>query len=287
MLLPALSVARSGLPIFPCNPRSKKPFTEHGFKDATTDQATIHDWWIRWPDAMIGMPTGMVTEMFVVDLDIKGDGLQLFADLCEQHGGVPVTWTAITPSGGRHLFFRYPQDRHIRNSAGKLGAGIDMRGQGGYVILSPSRRHDGAAYSWDISGEDVDIAQAPGWLLDLIECPDAPAEVPLAIGIGEDGWAQAALQSELGRVLSASEGTRNDTLVRASYALGQIVASGALAHEEVHGRLLIAALAIGLGRTEAEGTIKSGMKAGATQPRERPTPRASDGYTDAYPAALR
>jgi hypothetical protein len=97
--------------------------TEHGSKDATTDQATIHDWLTQWPYTMIGMPTGMITGMFVVDPDAKGDGIQHFADLCEQHGGVPVTMISMTPSRVQHLFFRYPQDRHIRNSAGRLGRG--------------------------------------------------------------------------------------------------------------------------------------------------------------------
>jgi putative DNA primase/helicase len=280
MLLAAVSFARSGTPIFPCHPRSKQPLSKHGFYNATTDQAIIHDWWTRWPDAMIGMPTGMVTEMFVVDLDTKGDGIQHFAALCEQHGGVPITRTATTSSGGRHLYFRYPQDRDIRNSAGKLGRGIDVRGKGGYVIVAPSRRHDGATYSWDTSGKDVGIAQAPRWLLDLIDPPAAPAEVRPTNDKGQARWAQAALHSELGRVLSASEGTRNDTLVRASCALGQIVAGDALTHEEVFGRLLNVALAVGLGRGEAEGTIASGMKAGATQPRQRPASGSGDRHAE-------
>src|SRR5688572_11962316 len=119
----ALSLAREGIPIFPCSPHTKQPLTAHGLKDATTDEATVRSRWTRWPDAMIGMPTGRTTNTFVIDLDTKGDGPKNFAALCQQHGGAPVTKTATTPSGGRHLFFRYPEGRDIRNSVGKLGPG--------------------------------------------------------------------------------------------------------------------------------------------------------------------
>jgi hypothetical protein len=269
MLLAALAFTQSGIRVFPCNPRSKRPLTMHGFKDATIDQDIVVGWWTQWPHAMIGMPTGTSTETFVVDLDTKGNGIEHFAALCEQHGGIPTTKTSTTPSGGRHLFFHYPLNRHVRNSASKLGGGIDVRGQGGYIILPPSQRHDGAAYRWHTSSEDIDTAEAPEWLLNLIDAPTASA-TPRTNGTAASEWAQAALRNELGTVLNAGVGVRNDTLNHASYALGQIVAGGALAHAEVVGRLIDAALAVGLDRDEAERTITSGMKAGADNPRKGP-----------------
>ena len=220
MLRAALSLACEGIPIFPCDPRTKQPLTRHGFKDATTDRAIIESWWSEYPDAMIGMPTGRITGVFVVDLDTKHDGPKHFAALCEQHGGAPVTRTATTPTLGSHLHYRYPEDRHIRNSAGKLGRGIDIRGEGGYIILPPSRRNDGASYCWDIPDGEVSVADAPEWLLDEIDRRARLPTPPPVNGAAGSSWAQAALQSELGRVLSASERERNDTLNRASFALG-------------------------------------------------------------------
>ena len=216
---------------------------------------------------MIGMPTGSGTGIFVVDLDTKSDGPKHFADLCKQHGGQPITRTATTPSGGQHLYFRWPQSRIVRNSTSKLGKGIDIRGEGGYVIAPPSRRNDGLAYRWNSSETDVDIASAPTWLLDLIDPPPTTSLVSSTIETPGSSGAQAALRSELGRVLSASLGERNDILNRASFALGQIVAGGALAHNEVFARLFSAARAVGLLDDEAERTIVSGLSAGIRNPR--------------------
>jgi hypothetical protein len=241
----AVARARGGAPIFPCNAATKAPLTPRGFKDATTDEATIRSWWHDQPNAMIGMPTGSRTGIFVVDLDTKSDGPKHFADLCEQHGGQPITRTATTPSGGQHLYFRWPQSRLVRNSASKLGKSIDIRGEGGYVIVPPSRRNDGAAYRWNSSETDVDIANAPNWLLDLIDPLPATSRVSSTIETPGSNCAEAALRSELGRVLSASFGERNDILNRASFVLGQIVAGGALAHDEVSARLFSAARAVG------------------------------------------
>src|SRR4051794_7866020 len=106
MLVAALDYAGRGVPVFPCNPGSKKPLTEHGFKDATTSQAIISAWWMRWPDAMVGAPTGEVSGIVVLDVDqdaVKGTfGDISFAELIEREGELPDTALATTPRGGRH-----------------------------------------------------------------------------------------------------------------------------------------------------------------------------------------
>src|SRR5215207_5489916 len=84
VLTAALALADRGTAVFPCNPANKRPLTERGFKDATTDPTAIHAWWLRYPKAMIGAPSGRAAGFFVIDLDLKGDGLAHFTVLCER-----------------------------------------------------------------------------------------------------------------------------------------------------------------------------------------------------------
>jgi hypothetical protein len=166
----ALAYAARGWPIFPCNPsmdpkKSKSPLTEHGFKDATTDVAVITAWWERWPNALIGGATGHRT--FCVDLDRKkggSDGIATWEALAAEHGGAPETLSTTTPSTGRHLHFSHVDG--FRNiPLDKLGPGIEIKAEGGYVILPPSRLADGR--TWEANGCDK-IADAPEWLCELI-----------------------------------------------------------------------------------------------------------------------
>lgn len=177
MLAWALAYARAGFKVFPCGSGlsreygesgklvyPKHPLTRHGFKDAITDEATIRGWWARWPHAAIGMPTGTASGLIVVDVDRHGDdnGFASLARLSEQFGfGLPdpVAFSR-TPSGGAHLFFR-AGNVSVRNSTGRIGpyeaAGVDVRGEGGYVIVPPSVMPNGC-YEW--IGETSDAAGA-------------------------------------------------------------------------------------------------------------------------------
>ena len=131
LLIAALAYARAGLPVFPCSPQDKKPLTRFGFKDATTQEKQIRTWWGRWPNAMIGSPTGPETGVFVLDVDRndRTDGFAALASLEKQYGNLPGTLRSVTPRGGSHYFFWW---RHgIKNTAGKLGIGLDVRGDGG------------------------------------------------------------------------------------------------------------------------------------------------------------
>src|SRR2546430_2601035 len=110
---------RSRMPVFPTNALNKKPLTPNGFKDATTDEARIRDWWGRWPNAMVAAPTGSASGMWVTDLDLdpvkKVDGMATLAQLIAQHGEIPKTLMTITPPGGRHLIFVWDSKVEIRN----------------------------------------------------------------------------------------------------------------------------------------------------------------------------
>src|SRR5262249_13965614 len=183
----ALEYARHGIPVFPTNPLDKKPLTANGFKDATKDEVQIRAWWQKWPNAMIGAPTGPTSGMWVVDLDLdpakKIDGAATLNQLIAQRGEIPKTLMTITRRGCRHPIFTWDNNTEIRNSAGKIGPGIDVRGNGGYVCLPPSRNANGGVYRWDPDSADQS-APAPSWLITLAKATKAKA------------WARAALDRE-------------------------------------------------------------------------------------------
>jgi putative DNA primase/helicase len=313
MLDHALALAARGWPVFPCHPATKQPLVksdvpgEGGLKLATIDEAKIRAWWQRWPQAMIGLPTGAPIGAFVVDIDAGEDkatgevfeaaALQL--NLERAIGGpLPATRYALTPRGGVHLYFQLPDDGEVGNRANLLGKGsrIDIRGDGGYVIAPPSVRNDGVAYAW---GDDApDIAIAPMALVDLVlrrgafeekqaggsgigaraaagVKPPAGKGGDSAIAVGDEAvrkYGLSALDAELQTVRQAGPGGRNQALNIASLKLAQLVAAGALNEAFVRAALENAAGDCGLikddGIRSVRATIESGFRKGRTQPRD-------------------
>lgn len=175
----ALNYAARGWPVFPLTPGKKTPATRHGVKDSTTDLDRITAWWTRTPDAGIGIATGPTAGIWVLDIDIDTtkDGRDTLADLETQHGQLPDTLTQLTPSGGEHRVFIWPTSHDIRNSqSGRIGAGLDVRGDGGYICAEPTTLDNGRAYEFDL-GCDT-IADAPVWLLNLVAPTPAPTTTP-------------------------------------------------------------------------------------------------------------
>jgi hypothetical protein len=268
----ALDYARCGIPVFPCNPIDKKPLTPNGFKDATRDETQILGWWQQYPNAMIGAPMGPASNLWAVDLDLdpakKIDGKATLDQLVTQRGALPPTWATITPRGGQHLIFSWDPNVEIRNSASKIGPGIDVRGNGGYICLPPSRNATGGAYQWEPGGPQ-NAALAPPWLVVLAKTKKTSA------------YAKAALDCECKNVASAQPGTRNSTLNTAAFNLFQLVAGGVLDEQEVRDRLFEAAETCRLvaddGAQQVWATIDSGAAAGRQQPRARPQPPLQSG----------
>jgi hypothetical protein len=156
----ALSYAALGQPVFPTKP-DKSPYTARGFKEATTNEATIRAEWKKHPDAGIGIPTGKASGLLVLDRDDRHGGDASLSALIEQHGDLPPTQQASTPSGGAHYAFKYPEGLHIGNSAGKIGKGLDIRGEGGYIVApgcDPARRWENALYP----------ADPPEWMIEAL-----------------------------------------------------------------------------------------------------------------------
>ena len=161
MLNAALAYAARGWRVHPLKPKDKTPISKHGCKDATTDKDQICKWWAKFPDANIGLATGY--EFFVLDID--PDGMAWY-----EANDLPTTHEAVTGRGGRHLLYRMPSGGVIKNSAGKIAPGVDVRGIGGYICAAPSLHPSGTPYTWlDCEGEvpDGPCAEAPLWLVDM------------------------------------------------------------------------------------------------------------------------
>lgn len=247
MLEAALSYADKGWPVFPCNIH-KRPLVAGGFKSATTDKEQVREWWTVWPDALIGCPTG--SDFWVLDVDAPV-GLDSLAELEGKNTPMPCTLEQRTGGGGRHLFFKMPCGINVRNSISRVAPRIDVRGVGGYVIVAPSMHNSGSRYAW--IDEGCPIADAPVWLLTLVMS-------------GKDQHAD--IRALVDMVEKAQEGTRNDTLNKAAFQVGKLVAHGDVERDEGERALRAAANCAGLPATEADKTIASGISAGETaQPR--------------------
>jgi hypothetical protein len=251
-------------------------------KAATTDPDTISRWWGRWPQANIAVRTGATSGLVVLDVDPRHGGNETVRELVRQHGEWPDGPIVRTGSDGWHGYFAHPGEP-IRNSAGRIGPGLDVRGDGGYIIAPPSRHASGACYRWeDLLGE---LPPMPEWLLTLARQP-VPAlrpeqHEPIRLDRAISAWARSALDGEAGEVRSAVEGARNTTLNRAAFCLGQIVGAGILDAGLVERVLLESATGTGLGEREARTTVRSGVEAGMNYPRQpatrTPTPPAREG----------
>ncbi|MEL6189629.1 MAG: bifunctional DNA primase/polymerase [Myxococcota bacterium] len=133
----AKAYARLGHVVFPVRGRDKRPLVRWGTQ-ATDDRRVLDGWWSQWPDAMIGLPTGERNGVLVLDVDCRRGGCGLTA--LRGLGFDPVASTPLcvqTPSEGFHFYFRY--DHPLRNSSGVIAPNVDVRGDGGFVVVPPSR----------------------------------------------------------------------------------------------------------------------------------------------------
>jgi uncharacterized protein (DUF927 family) len=297
----ALGYARQGWPVFPCDPKSKKPLVprdkdEHGkpidgtggLYKATTDEAQIMAWWSKLPSAMVGVATGERAGVWALDPDVDertgANGLEELVRLQDRYGAIPETVTTQTPRGGSHLLFRWDPERPVSNAQGRIPKSINVRGNGGYIVLPPSKRADGRAYEWRRPPEQCDYADAPGWLYALLakdEAADVPRERYNGTRIISDyrraRYAQTALYEIAREVAAAPPGTRNEGLNAGAYRLGRMVARGWIERTIVEHRLFEAATASGLakddGASSVRNTIASGLRAGLEKPADDPPVR--------------
>ncbi len=149
MLDAALRYAERGWPVFPLAAGSKLPRKgSRGFLDATTDESVIREWWRVAPHCNVGMATGTASGVFVLDIDGE-PGAAWIMEQQERGNVLPETLCQRTGGrGNRQYFFNMPAGVLIKSSAGEIAEGVDVRADGGYVVLPPSKITGGGPYGW-------------------------------------------------------------------------------------------------------------------------------------------
>ncbi len=179
VLRAALAYAGKGIPVFPCKPGGKSPLTKHGFEDATTDASRITAWWNAHPEANIGIPTGKRSGILALDVDRDRWGFGSLEALEDEHGELPRTKIVQTGGGGMHYYFRYPGG--VPNTKDRLGAGLETKSTGTYVVAPPSA----TTRPYEVL-DDAPLADAPEWLLATLRRPHSAPSVPASTGIGTE-----------------------------------------------------------------------------------------------------
>lgn len=233
----ALELAFSGLPVFPCAankaPAIGKKAGGRGFIDASSDEAEVRRLFGLVPRArLVGVPTGPDSGFDVLDIDYRHGG---GAWEMENAHRIPETRVHSTMSGGRHYLFKHAPG--VRNSASKktLARGVDVRGDGGYVIHPPSFGY--------VRDSDADIAPWPAWLLALVlkhleaERPLPPPVSGAQVEISEKRL-KAYVDKLLERVGSARDGEKHDTLRKTARLLGGIQAQAGFSDTSAIGWLM-------------------------------------------------
>lgn len=247
-----------------CGSPGKHPRCPRGLHDATRDHDLIDTWWEPSPETPIALAiaTGDPSRRFVVDVDGE-EGAASLRELTAQHGRLPETVTSKTGRGG-HLAWGMPEGRDVRNSASKIGPNIDVRGNGGYVIVPPSPHPAGRRYEWTRDPFNHDVAAAPDWLLELVARPEPVPDLPPpppAEGPHRDRYVEAAIRAECAVVARTPPGGRNDQLNRSAWALARFVATGDAPASVIVWRLARAARMAGLAPREVEKTLASAFGA--------------------------
>jgi putative DNA primase/helicase len=240
--------------------RGKRPILEGWPKTPRPTEAQVRAW---AASGNLGVLTGSASGIIVIDADSGSDVTPL---------DLPETWTAITGGGGRHFVYAINGGSPIGNSSGKLGPHIDVKGEGGQIVLAGSiHPSTGALYQWapDLGPDDLPLADLPAHIAEKLLPRSRPATKPTpAVKVGS-GYARAALAEEAAAVRDAPAREGNDQLNRSAFNLGQLVGAGALDENTVIHELMAVATPR-RPETEARGTIHSGIEAGKREPRKLP-----------------
>jgi len=205
----ALEYARRGWYVFPlhsvnpdtkrctcgdqkCERTAKHPRTKHGVDDATIDATKISKWWKTWPNANIGLACGK-SGVVVVDVDPRNGGDETFQELEKANGNLPRTPMQLTGGGGVHYLLRRPISSDTFRGR-KLPGGIDIKADGGYIVLAPSSHASGTPYRWDAGRhpDDEPIANIPERWLSILVVPAGGEQSEI---LPEDGLLGAAFKA--------------------------------------------------------------------------------------------
>lgn len=267
-----------------------------GLYAATTDIETLTRWWTKEPKANVAIRCGDGLLFFDVDVpnpeeNKHKDGEPTLALLEAENGDFPKTprqrtgeYKQVDGSMRRGWQYAFTIEVEIHNSAGRLGPGVDIRGDGGYVVVAPSVHPSGVNYEWDPDAKpsNTSPAPAPQWLIDLLTAPKhltevkterTPAKAPASTDV-KHKWVKAALDGEYDRVAKSGPGTRNANLNLAAFKLGQLVGGNVLDERTARSTLEAAAEQNGWAAEEGadavSNVISSGMGAGIEKPRDVP-----------------
>lgn len=278
VLSAALAYAAKGLPVFPCKPHNKRPYTEHGFKDASTNAEQIERWWKQWPDALIGIPAGEKSRFWVLDIDDPA----AFEAACK----ISLSPTRRVDTGkGYHLYFKYDPDRPVGNAQKTSNGwpfpslpGAETRGEGGYVIVPPSRHPSGRRYEWH---GDANAVEAPKALLDIVRKVNKPkkgkaSQTPPKSG-STSAYGRKALEDECEAIRGAPRKAQEGTLNNAALKIGGLVAGGEIDHSEARQALIEAGCDMASHNPKDPWTqdqivrkVERGLQDGARNPRSAP-----------------
>jgi predicted RNA-binding Zn-ribbon protein involved in translation (DUF1610 family) len=223
MLYEALKCASVGLRVFPlyevterrlcscwasdtCKQPGKHPRVKVWQEEATTSEDTIREWWTRWPDAGIGMATGRASGVWVLDLD-GDEAITWYTEMVKVHGRAPTR--GVLTGRGRHLYWTFPDGVEVRNKQKVDKRNVDVRGDGGFVILPPTRHHSGRHYEWrDQLPYQSAPAVPPEWLLELVKYRPPPPPPKIVNVPGRIPWTAKAADDEMARRLRLEPSAR-------------------------------------------------------------------------------
>jgi hypothetical protein len=276
----AMRLAEAGLAIFPCGD-DKKPLIKWR-EFSSSDTEAVAQWWREQPGALPAIDLEKC-DLFVLDGDRHGgpDGRAALRKLLKDQGfNYRTAPSALTPNDGVHVYLG--QNGHeLGNARGKLPAGVDARGCGGYVICPYAALSDGRHYKTVPGTPDLisaykagAIPHVPQGIVDLIQAdnqkPDQAQTFNATAGARERAYAQAALEGCMAELAGTSTGNRNQKLNALAYRLGRMITRGWLGRTAVEGALLGAMFANGAvdddGLEAAKATLKSGIDAGIAEP---------------------
>ena len=266
LALAARTLAAAGVPVFPCVVEGKRPLTRRGFLDVSSDPEQIAAWWSRTPHANIGIPTGAPSGVVVVDVDVHGphDGRAAYQRATEAGLVDGAGLLVRTPTGGTHVYFPATPGREQRSWQAAT-AGVDFRGDGGYIIAPPSRRIiDGHVRRYEVA----DIAAHSVGTVDAARLRDFLDPRPVAPPRTEGTSAAVDGKRLAAWVAGRGEGERNRGLFWAACRL----AENGVPPADALDALGAAAQSAGLGDREITTTVRSAYR--ATQPAPEAT---SDG----------
>ena len=274
LTLAARSLAAAGVPVFPCVVEGKRPLTRRGFLDASSDPEQVAAWWSRTPNANIGIPTGAPSGVVVVDVDVHGphDGRAAYQRATDAGLVDGAGLLVRTPTGGAHVYFPATPGREQRSWQAAT-AGVDFRGDGGYIIAPPSRRTiDGTLRRYEIT----DLAANSIGPVDAARLRDFLDPRPAAPARSEGAAASVDAERLAAWVASRGEGERNRGLFWAACRL----AENGTPPTDALDALGPAAAQAGLSEREITTTVRSAYR--ATQPAPEPAAAGRAPTTDRW-----